>query len=57
MRQFLARNDKMYWLPRLAIEPSRTAVPSVRSQISCATSGVRRVSGGRFMKRSTWWTC
>ena len=57
MRQFLARNHKTYWLPRLAIEPSRTAVPPVRSQISCATSGVSRVSGGRFMKRNTCWIC
>ena len=39
MWQFLARNQRTYWLPSFAIEPSRTAVPPVRSQISCATSG------------------
>ena len=55
MRQFLARSHNTYWLPRLAIEPSRTAVLPVRSQISRAISGVSRVSGGRFMKRSACW--
>ena len=31
--QFLARRPRTYWLPRLAIEPSRTAALAVRSQI------------------------
>ena len=44
VRQFLARNHKTYWLPRLAIEPSRTAALPVRSQISRAISGVSGVS-------------
>ena len=52
MRQFLARSHKTYWLPSPAIEPSRTAELPVRSQISRETSGVSRVSSGRFIKRS-----
>ena len=48
MRQFLARNPRTYWLPRLAIEPSRTAALAVRSQMSLASSGrqprVRRLA-------------
>ena len=48
MRQFVARSPRTYWLPRLAIEPSRTAAPAVRSQMSFASSGrqprVRRLA-------------
>ena len=38
VRQSVARSPKTYWLPRLAIEPSRTAALAVRSQISRAIS-------------------
>ena len=38
MLQFLARRPRTYWLPRLAIEPSRTAALAVRSQTCCAIS-------------------
>ena len=48
MRQFFARSPTTYWLPRLAIEPSRTAALAVRSQMSFAISGrqprVRRLA-------------
>jgi len=33
------------------------SLPPARSQISCAISGVSRVSGGRSMKRNICWTC
>ena len=55
MRQFLARNPKTYWLPRLSIEPSRTAALAVRSQISRASSGVSRASAGRPIRPSAFW--
>jgi hypothetical protein len=45
LRQSVARNPRMYWLPRLAMEPSRTAALAVRSQISRATAGVSRAFG------------
>ncbi len=38
-----------------AFQDSRAA--PVLSQISCAISGVRRVSGGRSIKRSICWIC
>ena len=52
VRQFLALSHKTYWLPIPAMEPSRTPELPVRSQISRAISGVSRVSGGRFIRRT-----
>ena len=49
--QFLARRPKTYWLPRLAIEPSRTAALAVRSQTCCAISAVSRASFGLSHQR------
>ena len=46
MLQFLARRPNTYWLPRLAIEPSRTTALAVRSQTCCAISAVSRASFG-----------
>jgi hypothetical protein len=53
VRQFRVRNHNTYWLPRLAIEPSRTAALAVRSQISRAISGVSGVSAGRLLEQSS----
>ena len=52
VRQSFARNPNTYCAPRFAIEPSSTAALPVRSQISRASSGVSRASGGRSMRRS-----
>ena len=51
----LARNPTTYWVPRLSIEPSRTAALAVRSQISRASSGVSRASAGRLIRPSVFW--
>jgi hypothetical protein len=55
VRQFLARNPKTCWLPRLAIEPSRTAVLEVRSHISLAIGGVSGASPGWPIRPSARW--
>jgi len=49
--QFLARKPRTYWLPRLAMEPSRTRALAVRSQICCATSDVSRACFGLSHQR------
>jgi hypothetical protein len=51
VRQFTALRPITYWLPRFATEPLTTAALWVRWQISRATGGVSRVSGGCPMKR------
>src|SRR5260370_419280 len=55
VRQFLARKPNTYWLPRLAIDPSRTAAPPARSQISLATSAVSDASAGWLIRLSIAW--
>ena len=63
VRQFTAFRPSTYWFPRLAIEPSSTAVGEetccamlpVRWQTSRAISGVSRTSGGRPIMRSVCW--
>ena len=48
MRQSTAFRRGTYWVPRLAIEPSRAKALPARSQISRAISGARRASAGWF---------
>lgn len=52
LAQFTAFNPTTYWLPRLLIEPARTAALPVRSQISRAVSRVMRPLGERPIRRS-----
>ena len=53
MWQSFARKPTTYWLPRLAIVPSRTATLPVRSHMSRAIPGVRRASDGWPIRRKT----
>ncbi len=49
------RSHRTYWLPRLAIDPSSTAVLPVRWHTSNATDGVRARSAGCPISPSTCW--